>query len=178
MLSVLEDGDVLIVTRLGRLARSTPDLLNTLSAITERKASFRSLGYTWADTTTAHGRLMLTVLRGLGEFERELIRAITGQGRARAVARGVKMGRPPTLPPYQQKEAIRRRDNDAPMCDIARTFNVSHSTIRDWVHLDATQTVHANLQTRNGLLYRPRRNQQQARTGVLGWSVYCYVERR
>ena len=81
-------GDVLIVTRLDRLARSTRDLLNTLAAITERKAGFRSLGDAWADTTTAHGRLMLTVLGGLAEFERELIRARTGEGRARAVARG------------------------------------------------------------------------------------------
>ena len=92
-LDQLDAGDVLMVTRLDRLARSTRDLLNTLAAITDRKAGFRSLGDTWADTTTAHGRLMLTVLGGLAEFERELIRARTGEGRARAMARGVKMGR-------------------------------------------------------------------------------------
>jgi DNA invertase Pin-like site-specific DNA recombinase len=57
-------GDVLMVTRLDRLARSTRDLLNTLAAITAKKAGFKSLGDTWADTTTAHGRLMLTVLGG------------------------------------------------------------------------------------------------------------------
>jgi DNA invertase Pin-like site-specific DNA recombinase len=84
---------VLFVTRLDRLARSTRDLLNTLAAIAERGARFRSLGDAWADTTTAHGRLILTVLGGLAEFERELIRASTGEGRARAVANGVKMGR-------------------------------------------------------------------------------------
>ena len=82
-----------MVTRLDRLARSTRDLLNTLAAITDRKAGFRSLGDTWADTTTSHGRLMLTVLGGLAEFERDLIRARTGEGRERAKARGVKMGR-------------------------------------------------------------------------------------
>ena len=71
----LEAGDVLMVTRLDRLARSTRDLLNTLAAIAGKKAGFRSLGDAWADTTTAHGRLMLTVLGGLAEFERELIRA-------------------------------------------------------------------------------------------------------
>src|SRR5271165_610533 len=81
-----------MVTRLDRLARSTRDLLNTLAAITGKGAGFRSLNDTWADTTTAHGRLMLTVLGGLAEFERELIRARTGEGRARAVARGVKAG--------------------------------------------------------------------------------------
>ena len=71
-------GDVLMVTRLDRLARSTRDLLNTLGVVADKKAGFRSLGDAWADTTTAHGRLMLTVLGGLAEFERELIRARTG----------------------------------------------------------------------------------------------------
>ncbi len=84
----LERGDMLLVTRLDRLARSTRDLLNTLATITDRKAGFRSLEDAWADTTTAHGRFMLTVLGGLAEFERELIRVRTGEGRARAKARG------------------------------------------------------------------------------------------
>jgi DNA invertase Pin-like site-specific DNA recombinase len=97
---------VVTVTRLDRLARSTRDLLNTLAVITDRKAGFRSLGDTWADTTTSHGRLMLTVLGGLAEFERDLIRTRTSEGRARAVARGQKMGRPPKLTPHQQREAI------------------------------------------------------------------------
>src|SRR3954452_20543378 len=73
-LDQLNAGDVLLVTRLDRLARSTRDLLNTLAAITGKGAGFRSLGDPWADTTTPHGRLMLTVLGGLAEFERELIR--------------------------------------------------------------------------------------------------------
>jgi len=126
----LDPGDVLMVTRLDRLARSTRDLLNTLAAITEKKAGFRSLGDAWADTTTAHGRLMLTVLGGLAEFERDLIRARTGEGRERARARGVKLGRKPKMTPPQQREAIRRRDVDGePLADIARTYNVSRSTI-------------------------------------------------
>jgi DNA invertase Pin-like site-specific DNA recombinase len=85
-LRALDDGDTLLVTRLDRLARSTRDLLNTLAQIAEKGAGFRSLGDTWADTTTPHGRLMLTVLGGLAEFERELIRARTGEGRERAKA--------------------------------------------------------------------------------------------
>jgi DNA invertase Pin-like site-specific DNA recombinase len=108
---LLDAGDVLTVTRLDRLARSTRDLLNTLAAITAKKAGFRSLGDTWADTTTSHGRLMLTVLGGLAEFERDLIRARTGEGRARAVARGQRMGRPPKLTDHQKREAIKRRDH-------------------------------------------------------------------
>ncbi len=95
-LNSLSKGDVLMVTRLDRLARSTRDLLNTLAAIADKGAGFRSLGDTWADTTTAHGRLMLTILGGLAEFESELIRARTGEGRQRAKAQGVKMGRKPS----------------------------------------------------------------------------------
>jgi Resolvase, N terminal domain len=93
----LEEGDVLVVTRLDRLARSTRDLLNILDTVAKAGAGFRSLADAWADTTTPHGRLMLTVLGGLAEFERELIRARTGEGRKRTQARGVKFGRPPKL---------------------------------------------------------------------------------
>jgi len=129
LLNQLAAGDVLTVTRLDRLARSTRDLLNILATITGKKAGLRSLGDAWADTTTAHGRLMLTVLGGLAEFERELIRARTCEGRARAMARGVKMGRKPKLTPHQRREAIRRRDGGEAVREIARTYNVSHSTI-------------------------------------------------
>lgn len=129
-LTALEAGDVLMVTRLDRLARSTRDLLNTLATIADRKAGFRSLGDVWADTTTPHGRLMLTVLGGLAEFERDLIRARTSEGRARAVARGVKLGPKPKLTPHQIKEAIRRRDQgDETLREIARSYNVHNSTI-------------------------------------------------
>jgi DNA invertase Pin-like site-specific DNA recombinase len=129
-LDQLGKGDVPMVTRLDRLARSTRDLLNTVAAIAAKKAGFRSLGDTWADTTTAHGRLMLAVLGGLAEFERELINDRIGEGRERAKARGVKMGRKPKLTLHQMREAIKRRDaKGEPVREIARTFNVSHSTI-------------------------------------------------
>ena len=88
LLKRLDEGDVLVVTRLDRLARSTRDLLNILDTVAKAGAGFRSLADAWADTTTPHGRLMLTVLGGLAEFERELIRARTGEGRKRAQARG------------------------------------------------------------------------------------------
>ena len=129
LVSELAAGDVVMVTRLDRLARSTRDLLNTLAAITEKKAGFRSLGDAWADTTTAHGRLMLTVLGGLAEFERELIRTRTGEGRARAKAAGKSLGRKPKLTPHQKQEAIHRRDQGEAVREIARTYNVSPSTI-------------------------------------------------
>src|SRR5215469_9817015 len=129
LVSELAAGDVVIVTRLDRLARSTRDLLNTLAAITEKKAGFRSLGDAWADTTTAHGRLMLTVLGGLAEFERELIRIRTDEGRERAKAASKSLGRKPKLTPPQKQEAIRRRDQGEAVRQIARTYNVSASTI-------------------------------------------------
>ena len=96
------------MTRLDRLARSTRDLLNLLATISERGASFRSLRDAWADTTNAHGRLIITVLAGLAEFERELIRSRCGEGIVRAKARGVRFGRPPKLTPHQGQEARAR----------------------------------------------------------------------
>src|SRR5215831_1226428 len=129
LISRIESGDVLVVTRLDRLARSTRDLLNIIAALTERGAGFKSLKDTWADTTTQHGRLMLTVLGGLAEFERELIRARTGEGRKRAKASGVKFGRPAALTPDQRQEAIQRLADGEVQADVARTFNVSQATI-------------------------------------------------
>ena len=125
LLDGLAPGDVVTVTRLDRLARSTRDLLNTLATIAAREAGFRSLADTWADTTTSHGRLLLRMLGGLAEFERELILARTGAGRAR----GVKMGRKPKLTPHQRQEALKRVAAGEGTRDIARTYNVSHSTI-------------------------------------------------
>jgi DNA invertase Pin-like site-specific DNA recombinase len=126
----LDAGDTLLVTRLDRLARSTRDLLNILDMVAKAGAGFRSLGDAWADTATPHGRLMLTVVGGLAEFERELIRARTREGRTRAKARGVHMGRPPKLTPRQKREALKAlADGTATQADLARRFNLSSSTI-------------------------------------------------
>jgi DNA invertase Pin-like site-specific DNA recombinase len=129
LLRRIEAGDVLIITRLDRLARSTRDLLNVIAAISDRGAGFKSLKDTWADTTSPHGRLMLTVLGGLAEFERELIRARTGEGRKRAKERGVRFGRPHKLTPHQRQEALARREAGETLMDIARSYGVSHLTI-------------------------------------------------
>jgi DNA invertase Pin-like site-specific DNA recombinase len=125
----LEAGDVLMVTRLDRLARSTRDLLNILDAIGKAGAGFKSLSDAWADTTTPHGRLMLTILGGLAEFERELILARTGDGRARAKAKGVRFGRPRKLTPHQRQEALQRLAAGETQADVARTYNVDATTI-------------------------------------------------
>lgn len=128
-LEELEPGDTLLVTRLDRLARSTRDLLNTIATIADNKAGFRSLADSWADTTTAHGRLMLTVLGGLAEFERDLITTRCTEGRKRAVARGVVMGPKRKLTHHQRQEALARKEAGEPVRDIARSYNISHSTI-------------------------------------------------
>jgi DNA invertase Pin-like site-specific DNA recombinase len=110
-------------------ARSTRDLLNTLDAIAKAGASFKSLGDPWADTTTPHGRLMLTVLGGLAEFERHLTLSRTAEGRVRAKASGVRFGRKPKLTKHQREEALARKRNGESLTDIARSYNVSHMTI-------------------------------------------------
>jgi DNA invertase Pin-like site-specific DNA recombinase len=125
----LEAGDVLVVTRLDRLARSTRDLLNVLAEVAKAGAGFKSLKDAWCDTTTMHGRLMLTVLGGLAEFERELIRARTAEGRKRAKARGVRFGRPSKLTAHQRQEALERLANGETQADVARTYNVNATTI-------------------------------------------------
>jgi DNA invertase Pin-like site-specific DNA recombinase len=125
----LEPGDVLVITRLDRLARSTRDLLNVLDELSKRGAGFRSLKDTWADTTTPHGKLMLTVLGGLAEFERSLIAARTGEGRKRAQERGVRFGRPHKMTLHQRQEALQRIAAGETQADIARLLNVSPPTI-------------------------------------------------
>jgi DNA invertase Pin-like site-specific DNA recombinase len=132
LLKGLAEGDVLIITRLDRLARSTRDLLNLIKQIADAGATFKSLKDAWADTTTAHGRLMLTVLGGLAEFERELIVERTGEGRDRAKAKGVVFGRKPKLTRHQRREALARREAGETLVDIARSFNVHHSMISRW----------------------------------------------
>ena len=128
-IKALGDGDVLLVTRLDRLARSTRDLLNTLAQIGDRGSAFKSLADSWADTSTMHGKLMITILGGLAEFERSLILARTSDGRTRAKARGVRFGRKPKLTKHQIAEALTRRANGEPLTEIGRSYNVSHSTI-------------------------------------------------
>ena len=129
MLDDIGAGDVVMVTRLDRLARSTLDLLHTLRAIADKGAGFRSLADTWADTTTPHGRLMLTVLGGLAEFERELIKARTGEGRARAKAAGLSLGRPFKLTDHQRDELRRRHTAGETPTALAKSFAVSRPTI-------------------------------------------------
>ena len=128
-ISALASGDLLVVTKLDRLARSTRDLLNTLASVTAKGAGFRVLDNPSLDTTCAHGRLLLNILGSIAEFERELIRSRTSEGRQRAKARGVRFGRKPVLDQFQREEALKRREAGETLADIGRTFGVSHSTI-------------------------------------------------
>jgi len=125
----LRAGDVLVVTRLDRLARSTRDLLNVLGAVADKAAGFRSIADPMIDTTSPHGKLILAVLGALSEFERSMILARTSEGRRRAQERGVRFGRRPKLTPHQMAEALARRQAGEALAEIGRSYNVSHSTI-------------------------------------------------
>jgi DNA invertase Pin-like site-specific DNA recombinase len=130
MLGKLAPGDVVTVTRIDRLARSTFDLFGIVKRIADAKAQFRSLAEPWADTGTSTGRLMLAVLGGLADVDRDLIRTRTAEGRSRAKARGKHMGRPPSLTPAQQKEATRRRAQGATLKELADSYDRSIATMR------------------------------------------------
>src|SRR5436305_5929034 len=130
MLRKLGPGDVVTVTRIDRLARSTFDLFSIVKRIVDAKAQFRSLAEPWADTGTSTGRLMLPVLGGLADVERDLIRTRTAEGRSRAKAQGAHMSRPPSLTPEQRKEATKRRAQGATLQELAHSYNVGISTIR------------------------------------------------
>jgi DNA invertase Pin-like site-specific DNA recombinase len=128
-IKALAAGDVLLVTRLDRLARGTRDLLNILDQVACKGAGFRSLADPMIDTTSPHGKLILAVLAALAEFERSMILARTAEGRTRAKARGVRFGRKPKLSAFQINEALARREAGEALTDIGRSYGVSHSTI-------------------------------------------------
>jgi DNA invertase Pin-like site-specific DNA recombinase len=130
MLKHLIPGDVVMVTRIDRLARSTFDLFAIVKQIVDAKAQFRSLAEPWADTGTSTGRLMLAVLGGLADVERDLIRTRTAEGRSRAKAQGKAMGRPSSLTAAQQKEATRRRTQGATLKELAKSYDRSITTMR------------------------------------------------
>ena len=129
LLKNLTPGDVVTVTRIDRLARSTFNLFAIVKRIVDAGGQFRSLAEPWADTATSTGRLMIAVLGGLADVERDLIRTRTAEGRSRARARGQHMGRPPALTPQQQAEARKRRAEGATLKELAQSYNVGIATI-------------------------------------------------
>jgi DNA invertase Pin-like site-specific DNA recombinase len=129
LLRELRADDVLVVTRLDRLARSTAELLRLAEAIRGKGAGLQSLEEPWADTTTPAGRMVLTVFAGVAEFERALIRHRTDEGRQAAKRRGVSFGRPPKLRPDQKTLALALVQEGRSISEVARTFNVHPATI-------------------------------------------------
>jgi len=129
LMAKLLPGDVVVVTKLDRLGRSTRELLELIERIGKAGAAFRSLGDPLFDTTGAQGRLLVTMLAAIAEFERELIRERTGAGRERAMAEGVKFGRKRKLSDYQRAEAIKRRSAGETLAAIAKSYGVDLSMI-------------------------------------------------
>ena len=129
MLKPIGPGDEVTVTRIGRLARSTFDMFAIVKQIVNAKGQFRSLAEPWAHTATSTGRLMIAVLGGLADVERDLIRTRTAEGRSRARARGQHMGRHPKLTPQQQVEARRLRAEGATLAEWTLSHDVSRATI-------------------------------------------------
>jgi DNA invertase Pin-like site-specific DNA recombinase len=129
MLDQIRTGDVIVVWKLDRLARSTRDLLNTMETINEAGGKFQSISEPWVNTTTHAGKMIMTVFAGIAEFERDLIRERTGAGREAAKQRGVRFGRPRKLNPDQAKIATQLLSEGKAVRDIARTFNVHEATI-------------------------------------------------
>ncbi|WP_246233320.1 recombinase family protein [Aurantimonas aggregata] len=123
----LRADDVVTVTRLDRLARSTRDLLDIAERLDAAEVGLRSLAEPWADTTSPAGRMVLTVFAGIAEFERSLIHERTG--RATAKAKGVRFGRPPALSGDQLALAQRLRDEGKRPREIAATLNVHVATL-------------------------------------------------
>jgi DNA invertase Pin-like site-specific DNA recombinase len=129
LLDQLREGDTVVVWRLDRLARSTRDLLDIVACLQERGAGFQSLAEPWADTTSAAGRMVMTVFAGIAEFERDLIRERTGTGRVAAKQRGVRFGRPPKLNADQQALVQRLLAEGRSVAEVARAFRVHPVTI-------------------------------------------------
>jgi DNA invertase Pin-like site-specific DNA recombinase len=129
LMASLQAGDIVIVTKLDRLGRSTRELLELIDRISKAGAAFRSLGDPLWDTSSPQGRLLSTLLAAIAEFERELIRERTGEGRKRAMANGVKFGRKRKLSDYQRAEAIKRRDAGETLASIAKSYAVDISMI-------------------------------------------------
>jgi DNA invertase Pin-like site-specific DNA recombinase len=129
LMASLRPGDLVLVTKLDRLGRSTRELLQLIETIDKAGAAFRSLGDPLWDTSSPQGRLLSTLLAAIAEFERELIRERTGEGRRRALASGIKFGRKPKLSQYQRAEAIKRRDAGETLASIARSYAVDVSMI-------------------------------------------------
>src|SRR5947199_2328499 len=129
LMAGLKPDDVVVVTKLDRLGRSTRELLDLIDRISKAGASFRSLGDPLWDTGSSQGRLLSTMLAAIAEFERELIRERTGEGRKRSMAKGVRFGRKPKLTAHQRQEAIARRDAGETLVEIARSYNVDQSMI-------------------------------------------------
>lgn len=144
----IRPGDLVLVTKLDRLARSTRDLLNIIHEVTDAGGKFKSLGDPLFDTTTPTGTLVAQILAAVAEFERKLIKQRTDAGINRAREQGVKFGRPAKLSREQRVEALQRLAAGETMVAVAKSLGVDKSTIcrlyQQRLSLDAALAAHTN----------------------------------
>ena len=129
LLEQLRGGDVVVITCLDRLARSTRELLDVAKQIKQAQAGLRSLTEPWADTTSPAGRTLLTVFAGIAEFERALLHQRTSAGRVAAKQRGTRFGRLPKLGPEQLALARRLVAEGRPVREVARVLQCHRATL-------------------------------------------------
>jgi DNA invertase Pin-like site-specific DNA recombinase len=134
LMKALLPGDVVTVSKLDRVARSARDLLNIIHELRERDCGFVSLGDSWCDTTNEMGRFMLTVMSGISELERDLIRKRCQAGIERAKAKGTKFGRPSTLDASQRRKIAERYAKGETMAELARDYECGEATIWRALH--------------------------------------------
>jgi DNA invertase Pin-like site-specific DNA recombinase len=129
LVKALVPGDVVVVTKLDRLARSSRDLHNIVGELQERSCGFVSLGESWCDTTSDAGRLMLAIMGGIAEFERNLIRKRCEEGIERARRKGTKFGRPQALDENQRRVMADRYAKGETMEALAKDYGVGIGSI-------------------------------------------------
>lgn len=129
LLEHVRAGDVVTVTRLDRLARSTRGLLDLVDQLNRAGAGFRSLAEPWADTTSPAGKMVMTVMAGIAEFERSLIIERTQRGQQAARERGVKFGARPKLSDAQIQEARAQIAAGGSVAEVAQRLKVHRSTL-------------------------------------------------
>jgi len=152
LLDYVRAGDVVMVTRLDRLARNTRDLLDIAERLQSADVGLKSLAEPWADTTSPAGKMLLTILAGVAEFERGLIVARTSAGRHAAKERGVKFGPPVKVDPQKLALAKAALDGGQTVAQVAAVIGVHPATLYRHLNGEKHHGSHNSIESRFVLL--------------------------